>query len=426
MIYIKLKPFLFFLILMSLSCVTVQSQIKDLYPIMEWPLNLSYDGEKIWQEQQTLGFTAMEKLYQGDKEEDLAEDEQRALENLDETKDDYWETIGSGCSWYCGGGPKEVTGSSYLQSQSSNSYEPQNAHDFSYKEAWVEGVDGYGIGEYLSYKFDASSPRISEIIVVNGYVKSAASYRDNCRVKKLKVYIDDKPYAILNLNDERSAQHFKVGPLGISEREDWNALKNLPNWTLKFEIMEVYKGDRYEDTVISEIYFDGLDVHCFAKGIKIMMSDSSEKNIETLIVGDQVKFYDFTSGLFNDATILKLEKAKHQYLVKYTFASGRTIIATKDHPLFVEIKGWCSFVPDQSKQYKGFDAIQKIELGDKVKTNEGSDQIRSITYIKQKQQTYTISLLSEGNNFVANGIVVGVEEVVEQQQLLKRCFLSRL
>jgi len=30
---------------------------------------------------------------------------------------------------------------------------------------------------------------------------------------------------------------------------------------LKFEILEVYKGSKYNDTAITEIYFDGIDVH---------------------------------------------------------------------------------------------------------------------------------------------------------------------
>jgi hypothetical protein len=37
------------------------------------------------------------------------------------------------CSWYCGGGPKEVTASSYLKSQGEHHYKPENAHDLNYK-----------------------------------------------------------------------------------------------------------------------------------------------------------------------------------------------------------------------------------------------------------------------------------------------------
>lgn len=39
------------------------------------------------------------------------------------------------------------------------------------------------------------------------------------------------------------------------------ALKVKPQWAITFEIIEVYKGDRYADTAITEIYFDGIGVH---------------------------------------------------------------------------------------------------------------------------------------------------------------------
>lgn len=30
---------------------------------------------------------------------------------------------------------------------------------------------------------------------------------------------------------------------------------------MKFKILDVYKGDKYDGTAITEIYFDGIDVH---------------------------------------------------------------------------------------------------------------------------------------------------------------------
>ena len=41
---------------------------------------------------------------------------------------------------------------------------------------------------------------------------------------------------------------------------------DTPNWTLRFEILEVYEGDKYDDTVISELFFDGIDVHWLSSG----------------------------------------------------------------------------------------------------------------------------------------------------------------
>lgn len=380
-----------------------RAQIKDLQPHSVNPLNLSEQGAKLYD-------GAFEKLFDGVKLEDLTDAERNAIEHGDETKG-YWETIGSGCSWYCGGGPMGVSASSSLAAQGSNDYSATNAHDLNYKNAWVEGVAGYGVGEHLEYTFEGVSPRITEIIVVNGYIKSAAAYKNNSRVKKLKVYIDDKPYAILNLRDIRSAQHFKVGPLGTSDRDDWEVMKALPNWTLKFEILEVYRGDKYDDTVISEIYFDGLDVHCFAAGTQILMADGSEKNIEDLKVDDEVVYWNHKTGETNKAIIRNLASARHEKLVKYLFESGKSITATQDHPFRIKDKGWASMQPEKSKQYKGFKHIEKIAIGDVFQTTKGFDKLIAIAFPKGEQMTYTITQLSEGDNFIANGLIVGVEEI---------------
>ena len=210
------------------------SQIKELYPTSTKQLDLSVAGEKVFNDNLETCKKIWDKMSNGVKYDDLSQQEKDALSKVDETMEDYWDIIGGGCSWYCGGGPKEVTASSYLKSQGENNYEPKNAHDLNYKNVWVEGVAGYGIGEYLLYTFNGASPRINKIIVVNGYVKSETAWENNSRVKKLKVYIDDKPYAILNLKDIRGSQSFKVEPIGNNNRKDFDLLKTKPDWTLKF------------------------------------------------------------------------------------------------------------------------------------------------------------------------------------------------
>lgn len=385
-----------------------QSQIKEMYPSSVNILNLSEEGEKIFNENLIIFQNISQKLSKGLKYDDLTKKEKEVYDKVDETKSNYWDIIGDGCSWYCGGGPEEVTASSFLKSEGSNSYEANNAHDLNYKNAWVEGVPGYGIGEYLLYKFRDNSPRITEIIVVNGYVKNKTTWENNSRVKKLKVYINDKPFAILNLEDKRSEQSFKVDPIGNSYE-----LKKKADWTLKFEIMEVYKGLKYDDVAISEIYFDGIDVHCFAKGTKVMMADNSTKNIEDLKIGDSTVYYDFTIDQLKSTKIEKLEKIVHENLVKYIFESGIEITSTQDHPFRVKGKGWASLNPTKSNNYEGFDNIHKIQIGDYFITANGSDKLVNIEYLKEKEETYTISKLSEGDNFLANGFVVGVEKLRE-------------
>ncbi|MEM6376949.1 MAG: hypothetical protein AAF705_01975, partial [Bacteroidota bacterium] len=312
------------------------------------------------------------------------------------------------------GGPYEVSASSSLKSQGANTYGAQNAHDFSYKNAWVEGVAGYGIGEYLTYKFAASAPRITDIIVINGYVKSERAYQNNSRVKKLKVYLNDKPYAILNLEDKVAKQGFKVEPIGNGERDDWDALEKMPAWTLKFEILDVYKGLKYDDVAITEIYFSGLDVLCFAKGTEVQMADNSRKKIENLKLGDWVGYLDFETNQIKKAKIEQLEKVTHHGLVRYNFESGLAVTVTKDHPFRIAKKGWASLKPEKSKQYKGFENIEQVDIGDLFITSNGTDKLISIDFLEGKQETYTISKLSVGDNFIANGLIVGVEALNDQ------------
>lgn len=175
------------------------------------------------------------------------------LEKHDETIESVWDIIGMECSWYCGEGNYAIKASSSLSKAEGSSYVAKNANDLSYQTAWVEGKDDEGVGEYLEYFFKNRSPRITQIIISNGYVKSEVAWRNNNRVKKLKLYVNGKPYGILQVADSRDDQVFEVGTLGRN--------KDGTDLVLRFEIMEIYKGDKYNDTAITEIYFDGIDVH---------------------------------------------------------------------------------------------------------------------------------------------------------------------
>jgi hypothetical protein len=247
-------------LLFMYAITAAQQPVRELKPSEINPLDLSVQGASKFDRDQELFAKVADKVNSGADPEKLSEEEKRVWDNVDETMG-YWDVIGGGCSWYCGGGPKEVSASSTLTAQGSASYKADNAHDLSYKTAWVEGVAGYGPGEFLLYKFAPESPRITEIKIVNGYVKSERAYLDNSRVKKFKLYLNDKPFAILQLDDERAIQTFKFDPIGNGNREDAEALKLQPEWTLKFEILEVYKGLKYDDVAVTEIYFDGIDVH---------------------------------------------------------------------------------------------------------------------------------------------------------------------
>ncbi|WP_324028190.1 hypothetical protein QSV08_09745 [Maribacter sp. BPC-D8] len=172
--------------------------------------------------------------------------------------------------------------SSALSPQKNNNYNHTSISDLSYATAWVEGVKGDGIGEYVEFNFPAQHPRITAIKIANGYIKDKTTWKNNSRVKQLKVCVNNEEFAILNLKDVYAEQLFKIPTIGYEityrgyndDGTSWyrykdangNSLKSYNKEiesgdTIRFEIMSVYKGDKYDDTAITEIYFDGLDVY---------------------------------------------------------------------------------------------------------------------------------------------------------------------
>ncbi|CAM4419873.1 NADase-type glycan-binding domain-containing protein [Zobellia nedashkovskayae] len=172
--------------------------------------------------------------------------------------------------------------SSALSTLKDNIYNQTSISDLSYATAWVEGVKGDGIGQYVEFNFPAQHPRITAIKIANGYVKDKTTWQNNSRVKQLKVCVNNKEFAILNLKDVYAEQTFKIPTIGYEityrglnkDGTSWYSYKDANGEifksynkeittgdTIRFEIMSVYKGDKYDDTAITEIYFDGLDMY---------------------------------------------------------------------------------------------------------------------------------------------------------------------
>jgi hypothetical protein len=247
-------------IIFSILSSQVQAQsIPTLQPTNVKMLNFNEEGGRFYTERINRCNTLSVKI--GNKIKLSASDSifyHDVCLQIESQPEHYYDIFGAECNWYCGGSVDWIKSSSALKSTGRFSYDASNAHDFSYEHAWVEGAEGYGIGEFLEYGFVGSTPRITTIIIANGYVKSQKAWEENARVKLLKVYVNNVPHVVLALKNSRSVQTFKLSPIDNADRG--NLLNALP-WTMKFEIVEVYPGSKYQDTAISEIFFEGIDVH---------------------------------------------------------------------------------------------------------------------------------------------------------------------
>lgn len=303
-----------------------------------------------------------------------------------------------GCSWYCGGGPSEVYSSSTLASTVKNNYSASNIHDANLGTAWVEGKPGLGIGESFSFVFEKKSPPVTSATFYNGYMKSDQIWKDNARVKQLKLYVDDKPFALLNFKDIKSQQTFYIDTLqGVDT-----------SLVLRFEITQVYKGDKYEDVAISDIEFDGTGVHCFAKGTKVL-TPSGNTMIEQLKVGDEILTWNEQLRVTETAIVLEMATQKHHNLYELDFG-GTKIIVTDDHPFFAN-EQFYAVKPNSTYGIKA----SELTVGQELRMLENGvmvpKKLISMHKLESCQETYTITKMNKNRLFFANGMCVVVEEL---------------
>jgi hypothetical protein len=153
-----------------------------------------------------------------------------------------------------GGSVFTIKASSSLKNYKSMKYNPKQAHDYKAFTAWIEGKPGYGVGEYLEYKYDFTKANktdyfINRIIIYNGYWKSKTLWKANSRIKKLKILLNSKPHEVVTLEDSQEMQIIKIPDI---------IFEPLKVYILRCEILDVYQGTKYKDTAISELQFAGI------------------------------------------------------------------------------------------------------------------------------------------------------------------------
>ncbi len=136
-----------------------------------------------------------------------------------------------------------------------------NLNDYNFNTAWVEGAIGDGIGEFVEYEFpenfDYASPYSfhGECIIFNGYCKTYKTWSENSRVKQLQAYFNDEPICMIELNDIWLEQSFDISKFFINKRGQkfLNASFEIKEGDkLKFEIVDIYQGKKYQDVAITE------------------------------------------------------------------------------------------------------------------------------------------------------------------------------
>ncbi len=129
------------------------------------------------------------------------------------------------------------TSSSSELKEGNKVYSSKNIANLNLAEPWVEGVEGNGVGETISFY---AMGKI--LFLFNGFVSYSRPelYQYNSRVKKIKITSSKKSFKemIVDLKDTPNPQTIKLP----ADDED-----------IIIEILEVYPGTKYSDTCIHGI-----------------------------------------------------------------------------------------------------------------------------------------------------------------------------
>lgn len=121
-----------------------------------------------------------------------------------------------------------------------NTYYPSNAVDGKRTTAWIEGVDGPGVGEWIRFDFDREI-NLHRILIQPGYFKSPSIWSQNNRLAVVTAQFSDGSSRRLNFEDAMQGQ-----------KSDMGAVKT--RW-VRLMIESVYFGND-PDTAISEVAFE--------------------------------------------------------------------------------------------------------------------------------------------------------------------------
>lgn len=116
------------------------------------------------------------------------------------------------------------------------------AFDGKDETSWQEGVDGYGIGEYLTAYFQGTHD-IKYIALKLGNWRSDDYYYQNCRPKTFTIQVSDFT-AQITVPDEKKEFFVELN-------------EEYPAEAIRITIDDVYPGYQWEDTCIAEVKIYG-------------------------------------------------------------------------------------------------------------------------------------------------------------------------
>jgi hypothetical protein len=176
---------------------------------------------------------------------------------------------------------------------------------------------------------------------------------------------------------------------------------------LSFIELDVEDTDTY--IINGSTAFNSLVTHnapCFVEGTPILMEDGTYVNIENVKVGDRVLSFDFKNNESIGSNVLNIFSKKVSKVVKYKFESGKELVATEDHPIYVIGKGWTSYSDSLSNTlYSLEEPVKRIEVGDVIKLYNQTDVLVDTEILEGDYTVYNLSEVEKYHNYYANDVL---------------------
>ncbi|MBQ0167314.1 MAG: hypothetical protein KBT02_09445 [Treponema sp.] len=134
-------------------------------------------------------------------------------------------------------------------------YVPDNFGNDKLLLSWVEGAPGNGIGEKIAFESVTNEVLIGSrrFYIINGFFSpdKPSLFFDNGRIKTFHVKCYDNKKALVYEGDVELEDTGKMQVIEFPVR----------CCAFEFEITDVYPGRKYEDTAITAIYVDALNMY---------------------------------------------------------------------------------------------------------------------------------------------------------------------
>jgi intein/homing endonuclease len=131
---------------------------------------------------------------------------------------------------------------------------------------------------------------------------------------------------------------------------------------------------------------------CFPAGTKITLANGTYKNIENVVIGEEVLTYNEKTQVYEAGIVGDLKVHEVDTLIDLSFGDIN-LTTTPEHPFFVKGKGWVT--------------ADHLNVNDICLTDDNKDSvIAHIKKYKNKCKVYNLLSVSENHNFFANKILV--------------------